>query len=236
MRSLATLAFVAVFVSGCSCSKDERSSPATAEILPGAGGGSVPEPLIAQTASALRLTPEQIANQIEDTLEFRLGWTDETTGVFQNLITRLFAVPLGGVDFISASKRDASTKVQTLLIARGLSWHVAAGVVFRDANVEDDTPDPIVFKLCDVGRDRPVLAAERVRGGSELASLEESEARWTAQLEDLYWRLYARAPTPSEVADVKAVFLETLETEKWPGKAWVVVLYALLSSAEYWNL
>ena len=64
----------------------------------------------------------------------------------------------------------------------------------------------------------------------------ESEQRWAMQLEELYYRFYARAPTDAERAAVRKAFLVSMQHEGYPPSAWVIVLYALLASEEFWHV
>jgi hypothetical protein len=215
--------------SGCQCQKKAKDNPGSPILAENAPTVSLP----AQSLQAIRLTPEQVSRQIKDALEFDYGWVDGD-GRFRDLILELNAVPLGGVDFITASRRDSSTKVQTLLIVRRIAMDVAGAVVWREA--KPDAGPPLLFQHCDLRNDRPILPLEASKVGAERAALEAMEARWMAQLDDFYWRLYSRPPSEDERAAIRRTAVNIMQAERWPPTVWVAILYALLSSQEFWTI
>ena len=167
--------------------------------------------------AVVRLTPEQIRNTLEAVLGVSFQYGD------YNLITDAYGVALGGVDFQSNFERDPSAKVQTLLVARGLAW--AATVTFIFQEFERSSADRLVFTVANMEEDGPD------NDGSDA---------WNAQLVDIYWRLLARAPTAAEVAAVSEAFVALRDNNGqgngWAPYGWMGVIYALLSTEEFWNI
>jgi hypothetical protein len=207
-RILLTLCFLSSFT-GCRCQKEEKADEAFQSDAPSSLAPAV-----------MRLTPEQISRQIKQALDLDIGWTDQD-GRFHDLLVEAYGVPLGGIDFVSAHKRDPIPKVQTLLLARRIAYDVAAAVVWRES--KPDAGGPILFQHCHLTEDYP---------GDD----EEMDARWMAQLEDFYWRLYGRPPTSEEKTLVRATAMELMQRENWPPTVWILTLYALLSSQEFWTI
>jgi hypothetical protein len=188
------------------------------------------------TQEANRLTPEQVSNHLAKALMYRHGWTNNETGDFYDILKQLMNVPLGGVDYVTANKRDTSAKVQTQLLVRTIAIQFAAGVVIRDFDTNDGSPSPFVFTSSDINNDRPMIASDASAGSAQLSLARASEARWEAQFVDIHWRLFSRAPTATEIADAKEIGAAVFAQEQWPPKVWFIILYALLSSAELWNI
>lgn len=180
---------------------------------------------------ALFLGPEQMTQNLKRAFNYSQGWTDDA-GAFHDSILDNYRTLLGGVDFESVSVRDRSPKVNTLLVVRNLAYEIANGIVSRAAY--EDTPDTSVFSKCDVRTDRPYDEADDLEDESYRAKRMAAERRWRAQLEDIYWRAYARAPSRAEVAAVRSAFSKY--GRDWPPEGWVLTLYAILSTAEFWNL
>ena len=84
--------------------------------------------------------------------------------------------------------------------------------------------------------DHPILPEQRAQAGANQDELQAMEDRWLAQLEDFYWRLYGRPPTETEKYLVRDAAIEIMQREKWPPTVWVLVLYALMSSQEFWTI
>jgi hypothetical protein len=204
---LLALCFISSFTS-CKCQKEKESDAASTSDVS------------SLTPAVLRLTPEQISKQIKLALELDIGWTDQD-GRFHDLLVEAYGVPLGGIDFVSAHKRDPIPKVQTLLLVRRIAYDVAAAVVWRET--KPDAAGTILFQHCNVTEDYP---------GED----EDKNARWMAQLEDFYWRLYGRPPTEDEKSLVRSTAIDIMQREKWPPTVWTLTLYALLSSQEFWTI
>lgn len=207
-RYLLILFFISSF-SSCKCQKAEEADDENQ--------GSAD---LALTPAVMRLTPEQISKQIKQALEFDIGWTDGE-GRFHDLLVEGYGVPLGGIDFVSAHKRDPVPKVQTLLLVRRIAYDVASAVVWRES--KPDATGPILFQHCHLTEDYP--------GDDD----EEKDARWMTQLEDFYWRLYGRPPTETEKTLVRSTAIEIMQREGWPPTVWTLILYALISSQEFWT-
>jgi hypothetical protein len=183
----------------------------------------VSETVDAQGFALTRMPPEQLSNNIMSALDYgpELRDDDNETGQTLDYLVLGYGVPLGGIDFLSAQRRDPTTKAQTLLIARLVAWEIAQAAVWKEHEL--DPGDRVVFTRCDLKTDAP--------GGDA-----ESEQRWAMQLEELYYRFYARAPTDAERAAVRKAFLVSMQHEGYPPSAWVIVLYALLASEEFWHV
>ena len=175
------------------------------------------------------VTPEQLSQNIWTSLEFRYGYTDPQ-GNFVDMITNQLAVLLGGVDFENRDIRDDLPKINTLLIARRLSWDVASAVVWREAQ---DGAEVLLFKHCSIREDRPYIASMDANRQSEA---EASEVRWKEQLTEFYWRLFSRPPSEEEVSAIRETFVQIVMDSYWPPTGWTVVLYSLLSTTEYWYM
>ncbi len=225
MRLLTFLLFITISFCSCKCRKDSKEAETAAEY---AGAE-----YIAPAQAVIRLTPEQISRQLKQALQFELGWTDDD-GRFHDLIIEQYGVPLGGIDFISANKRDPIPKVQTLLLIRRIAYDVAAAVVWREA--KPDTNGPLLFQHCDLTTDHPILPEEREDQNADIEMLQAQEDRWLAQLEDFYWRLYGRPPRAAELDLLRSTAIDIMQREQWPPTVWVLVLYALLSSQEFWTV
>jgi hypothetical protein len=168
----------------------------------------------------VRLTPEQISVHLEQVF----GHSQQYVGLYglpQDHITTAHGVALGGIDYILASKRDPFPRTQTVLISRMLAWQVAVEVVLNHSDPMR-TPKLRIFDKVDIERDRPD---------------NEGAQRWEAQLDDLYWRMFSRAPTADEVRACRNAFLILMDRD---GNntviAWIGVLYALVSTMEFWVL
>lgn len=168
----------------------------------------------------VRLTPEQISKHLEEVF----GYTQRYTGPHglpEDHLTTAHGVALGGIDYILASKRDPFPRTQTVLISRMLAWGVAVEVVLNHSDPMR-TPKLRVFDLVDIKRDRPD---------------NEGAQRWEAQLDDLYWRMFSRAPTADEARACRNAFLILTDRDgNDPVLAWIAVLYALVSTMEFWVL
>jgi hypothetical protein len=181
-----------------------------------------------------RLTPEQVSRILEKRLNYTTGWRDGD-GRFFDLIVRIFGVPLGGVDFESAFERDASAKVHTLLVSRTLAWNVATEFIVweLDPKAAKKESRARVLTLVNLKTDFPSEAAPSFPPVADLAA---RDARWRAQLDDLYWRLFARPPRAEETAACARAFARAMTHQPSPPAGWLIVLYGLLSTAEFWNL
>lgn len=219
LRRCIVLLLAASIVTGCLCSRDDGKGDG------GSGGGGAPaastgsSTTVASAIALRRLTPEQLSNHIYNATGYRFERSGPYGQTF-DLIVDYFAVPLGGVDFDSAMTRDASVRVQTLLVARALAWASALAVVNQEAR---GRVPATVFTKCDLRRDRPDASAA-------------SAAAWNEQLTTTFWRFLARAPTSSEVDAIAATFVSVADRESSAANGWVAVLYAMMSTAEFWNI
>jgi len=238
-----TLPFLLCLSLSCSEFEDEKEEDGTQEAsideqTPEPGSPATKTDVIPQegAVSGYLLTPEQHSENLFKALEVRLGWQDEDHDRFVDLVKTQLAVPLGGVDFRTQSIRDRFPKVQTQLIVRQMAWHAASWVIWRE--VDPNHPQPgSIFKHCNIHEDRPLLAGEKSMEGTERNRLNEGAVRWQRQLEEFYWKILTRPPTKEEVDLLTTHYLEAISHHQyWPPAGWTVVLYALLSGAEYWNL
>jgi len=178
-----------------------------------------------------RVTPETYSNNIVAAVNFgheswpdgspELRQYDNDTGQTLDFLLLGYGVQLGGVDFATASRRDPTTKGQTLLVSRLLAWELARAAVWKDHEKPD--ADRKIFTKVAFKTDRPDA------GGEE-------ELRFYLQVEELFFRFYARPPTDAEKVAVRAAFDAAVQKELYPPKAWIIIVYALLASQEFWHL
>jgi hypothetical protein len=189
---------------------------------------------IASQPMAQRLTPEQVSNRISAAFSYQLTHVDEEGYVYNDIIDE-YGVSLGGVDFITAARRDPAVKVSTLLVAHAVAWTVAQEVVWADE--EREASERQLFLLCDMEEDHPLLGDEEELDEEELAWREGADQRWRAQLDDIYWRALSRPPTSEEVQIMRGLFVSSLlGDDDWPPRAWTTLLYALMSTVEFWTV
>ena len=165
-----------------------------------------------------RMTPEQATQTIEKSLGIYLGSREHNW----NLILNNYLVALGGIDFESTFERERATKIQTLLVVRSVAWAAAQQVVYEETQkpVEERT----VFTIADLNEDWPN---------------NEGVENWTNQLHNIYWRLFARAPTDAEVAAISESFIAIATDNghgEWAGFGWIGVMYSLVATEEVCNL
>lgn len=182
-----------------------------------------PEARTAPDLALVRLTPEQIANSLRQAVGFgeEYDFDDPIAGQRVDGLLTQFSLALGGVDFVGVSRRDPATKAQTLLVARVIAWTFAKGAVDKD--LAKPVAARSLFTKCRLEVDRPELS-------------KDSAAAWENQLGELYWRIYGRAPAPSEIAAVRQSFSDVHKLEGTTTAAWTAVIYSLLSSEEFWHL
>ena len=193
--------------------------------VPQAPAGALPDGPLPPDAGALtsvaRLTPEQVSKTFLAALGTDYGISDPDSGAILSYATHAFSVPLGGVDFLARVRdRDPSTKVQTLLVARGITWGLATKLVEHE--LEAPPPADTLFTRCRFGADYPGLD-------------EAARARWEAQVQELYARLFSRRATSEELALLADTFNRIVAREGTTAPAWLATLYALISSMETWH-
>lgn len=183
-----------------------------------------------------RITPEQLSDNLIRTTNYGLEYRYEDTNAGQTLdyLQMLFGVPLGGIDFISSARRDPSTKAQTLLVSRVVAWQFAAVSIWKEW--DKPSSDRVVFTACDMGSDRPFQASDVDSPESVQKDILTGEKRWEAQVSELFWRAYSRPPTSDDMAAIKTGFLAAFNAEGYPQAGWIVVMYAILASQEFWHL
>lgn len=198
----------------------------------------VVETVVGEGFPLTRVVPEQLSNNL---IGGQLGtafaayrFDDPTAGQTIDYFTMSFGVPLGGVDFMTVTQRDPSTKAQTLLVGRVISSQFASSTFWS----EYQNPGArVVFAKCNLDFDRPFGApGDTNLSGGQQDDIRNGEVAWNAQLDDLYWRLFSRPPTAAERAAVKATFLDVFQKEGYPQAGWIAVFYALLSTEEFWHL
>jgi hypothetical protein len=182
-----------------------------------------------------RITPEQLSKNLIRTTNFgtEFQYADPNAGQTLDYLQMLFGVPLGGIDFVTAARRDPSTKAQTLLVSRVIAWQYANIAIWKEWNLAANAR--VVFTECNMGEDRPFQDDDADLPAHIQSDIKEGEERWSAQVDALFWRAYSRAPTAAEKAAVKTAFLDAYNSEGYPQAAWIVVLYAILSSQEFWH-
>ena len=149
---------------------------------------------------------------------------------------KLLSIPLGGVDFLASSIRERLPKVQTQLVIRMIAWQTASFIVWREGS--EDHPDPkTIFTHCNINEDRPYQTQDEERGAVWASLVRQGETRWTNQLNEIYWRLLSRPARKEELSIIKKSFLQAMtDYNGWVAGAWIPVLFAILSSTEFWNL
>lgn len=172
-------------------------------------------------AVMMRLTPEQYSNFVSQKLGVTL-WENSDV----DPIVEYFGVALGGVDFQSTFERDPSAKVQTQLVVRSLAWTIALLLVFNEFERIQAGEVAQIFTQCSLTEDWPSADAA-------------ANARWESQLREFYWRFFARPPTDEEMALNKEAFIAIARDNgegEWAPMGWMGVLYALMSTEEFWYL
>ena len=165
-------------------------------------------------SSINRLTVEQVSKQLSLALDVQLeGGGPQYDN--DRLLTPDFSVPLGGVDFVVASKRNHTTKLQTLLVARAAAWEALK--VF--AGTELDNGDAGLL-ACTAGTCPPPG---------------DPSGAWEATADDLHWRIFGRPPTDDELTDMADLWNTLAANEPEPVLAWIHLVYAMLTTAEFWH-
>jgi hypothetical protein len=183
-----------------------------------------------------RLTPEQVSNRIMDAFGHRLSYKDDEGYVYDEIING-YGVPLGGLDFVTADRRDPTIKVSTLLVAHAVAWMTASEIIWLDYEHWEDNGEWLLFTECDPEWDSPSpLTFEEPEDVDDEESATRA-TRWAAQLDNLYWRAFSRAPTAEEVVLYKELFTTIANTEEddsfiW---GWMGVIYTMLSTVEFWT-
>ena len=197
---------------------------------------TTPEPTAPIVAGVARLTPEQVSQTFRVALGTDLGIATTPnvlgpTDGFATSVTTQFGVPLGGVEFLARVRdRDPLTKVQTLLVTRGIAWPLAVQIV------ECSQPAPITTCPQDVFLQPPASLFSKCDITADFPSKDEAaRARWQAQVQDIYLRLFSRSATADELALIESTFERVYQREQNTSSAWLVTLYALLSSLETWH-
>ena len=212
-----------------SCGKEGKSTTQADPVAP------VPLPKTLQLTTPLaRLTPEQFSRLLKDRLHIESGWQNQE-GAFQDAIVKIFGVSLGGVDFKSTFFRDPSPKVQTILVTRALAWQLASTFVWWESDpvgAGKTDRQPIMTQVR-IKEDFPAQASALFPGVRDVA---ERDSRWKKQFIDIYWRLFARAPTEEEISLCANAFADVLREQRWPPMGWQIVMFSLMSSAEFWNI
>jgi hypothetical protein len=236
---------------GTGCEKEKAKSKSKIESTP---AGSVSQPIAHGTAVSLppkpkkdviqyvpgdgfsltRLTPEQFSHFITNGLGYEFSYTDPATNRKIDLINVIYGVSLGGIDFTSVSKRDLSIKAQTLLATRLVSWEMSRASVYVDLGRAEN--DRLLFTECKLETDRPFVDSDLNESPEAQQSIRDGEIRWEKQVESLFWRLYSRPATSVEINAVKTAFITSMNSEGYLPTTWLTVIYAMMSSQEFWNL
>lgn len=183
-----------------------------------------------------RITPEQLAQDLRATVNFGQEFEFDVPEIGQRLDYLIlgFGVPLGGIDFRTAARRDRQTKAQTLLVARVIAWQLAGAALWKEHDTE--VSGRKVFTKCTLETDRPYQESDAASPLGWQVAIREGETRWAAQVDEFFFRFYARPPTPAELEAVKTSFLAGFNNEGYAPAGWLPVLYAMLASQEFWHL
>jgi hypothetical protein len=198
----------------CSCRK---ATETTAKDSPTAATTTYSSAI---TTDVMRLSPEQISNTLRQSLGLEISWTGSDGRKVDGIVSE-YGIPLGGIDFANSFQRDPSSQIHTLLTVRLLSWQSAEWIVWKDGEKLSKGVSPQLFQS----------------GFSMWQDIPDSktEAKWTTQLESIYWQLLSRAPDSDEIALHRAAFLDITKSEN-PGVAWITAIYSIIASSEFWNL
>jgi hypothetical protein len=196
------------------------------------------------TQALARFEPQQVSNTFLLSSGYREGYNN-TEGIFQDQILTKRGGPLGGIDTNSMRDKQRDDKIQVLLTTRDM----AAKAAWSLTGIWKDEDNQGLFK----GGCRPVEACrpfiEEVDGSKaedKKLLVRTWEKNWHAQLENVYYRLYSRPPTESEIALAKSVFIKIFLNEKktdvadlWEGhlsrRSWSGIIFGLMSSTEFWH-
>lgn len=182
----------------------------------------------------VRLTPEQLSNSIYTALGYRLG-RDKPNGEFIDRILTNYNISLGGIDFEIAKQRDFSTRAQTVLLVRIIAWEAAVNIISKERSLPPN--ERVLFTKCNLEIDRPFGSSDSALSANQQETIKEQEGRWQEQVKDLFLRLYARQPSNEEMEIIKQAFHSVYMTEgKKILRAWMSILYGLLSAEEFWNI
>ncbi len=205
-------------------SKKMRSSAPHAE-TPVAEPDNIP-----QNSAVYRLTPEQTYRSMQSALGITLTQNTQSDPILTS-----FNVALGGVDYFRSRVRDSSAKVQTLLISRALAYRLASTFVSRGFGGERNQKGEDLFSKCNPNVDRPLLPEDNKLPIEQLAQIRTGARHWQDQIIEIYWRLFARPPTTEELAIIRETFQSVyLAENRSLYLAWVMTLYAILSTSEMW--
>jgi hypothetical protein len=210
------------------------------------GSYTTPTPPIETTTSETldpgfalsRITPEQLSNNIALALNYGAGpnelrFYNEDSGQTHDYLQMLFGVPLGGIDFETSSTRDPSTKAQTLLVSRVVAMELTQAALYKEWL--KPAGSKVVFSKCDINADRPFRDDDKSQPVNVQNDTKAGEERWKDQVEDLFFRFYQRPATEEEVDAIKTAFLAASDAEGYILAGWVPVVYAMLSSQEFWH-
>lgn len=203
-------------------------------------------------AQQTMMTPEQFSRQMNKALGYRRISTVGLASERDHLVSDN-ALALGGVDFEGAMHRDPTPTVQSLLTIRSMAFSIAEDLVRAEAQRQNQAvatatetsllsvlsakqKAALIFSKVDLSSDRPFVEADFALPAEQQASHRAAAERWENQLIDLYWRLLQRPPRADEVAALGKSFAVVAKAEDSPTKAWILTLYGLLVSMEFWNL
>ena len=221
---LLVLVATALSVQNCARPKHHDDDAPTPTAAP-----STPNPYN-HSAALYRMTPEQASNAIQQALGLTLS-AKSSDGAASDQFRTTFNIALGGVDFAPTRVRDPLAKVQTVLVARTLAYRAASQLIAAETNLVKAGQPAAIFTKCDIRTDRPALPGETT------PAAQKSEEHWSSQLDDLYWRIYSRAPSPPERQQIHDSFLKIYRSENNSVfRAWVATIYVLLSTSEFWHV
>ena len=187
------------------------------------------------------MIPEQVSAKFKYNLGYTEGFHHKGLNKFIDTIFRNNNVALGGKDTNTLRDRNHSMRIQTLLSINSLVSKAAWSL----SNEWDKEKEPRLFKICRAHECRPYMPFDDEQKPEKQEEAKEYERQWKEQLTDIFYKFYARKPTEEEVNFLKEKFIKIYDAEKkadpegwWGGLArnsWVVLIYGMMKSVEFWH-
>ena len=227
-----TILISQIFLVGCSAKNAEDDNDDNIEIIDPLKAQQemehkdtiYPKSIYQFTSNAIKLTPEQIKQQLTDST----GYQPSEEGKW---LFNIFNTQLGGIDYKAHTKRSealTTDMMQTLnLIAFSFAKHVVVSEYSKSKSNRS------LLNIVDLENSLPTSA--------------ESLAKWTEQVNEIYWRLFSRPPQDYEISQIKLFFMDSYDFDYSEydlkrshidkiNKSWILTLTVLFSSMEFWNV